>query len=175
MVDYSQRVIYRYFLNENFKGESCSFNGLVVTKTPKDFDSKLEELDPYIRTKYNPTGMVDYQVINPYSNGSNFDSKEIFEKDLKIYSREEIALMNRDEIITICQIYNIPVVNMRTEILAKLILEKQIEAKKYIETVNKKDKKKEPEASNVVIDTTPLTDEEEKDNKKAKKSILKRN
>jgi len=138
---------FRYKLNSNSQSDTMQIAGINLTKSYRDFDNKCEELNGYIRKKDRPEGVVDYQIYNVADKEAVLDSKVIFDMIDKIYTREELSIMNRTELIDVCLVYNINPVNKPDSFLAKLILQKQVEL-----SVVEGAKKPEVKASEVTVE-----------------------
>ena len=121
------RTLTRYKINENEKAETKQIAGIKLTRNWVDYENPLEALSPYIRTKARPHGIIDTQVYSINNQEVLIDSKKVFDSVEKVYTRQELGLMLRDELIDICLVYGINPVNKADHFLAKMIIQKQNE------------------------------------------------
>jgi len=134
------RTLTRYRLNENEVADTKQIAGIKITKNWVDYENPIDAFKPYIRTKARPKGIIDTQIYSINEAMVIVDSKSIFDSIEKMYTREELGTMSRDELIGICLIYGINPVNKADHFLSKLILQKQNEMKVDVpETVLEKE------------------------------------
>ena len=120
------RLLYRYRLNENAGVKSKQVGGVSLsTSAWVDLSNKREDLSCFVRTKSNPEGFLDFQIYDVTSKIPAFDSKDIADREIKIYTREELSIMTRNELIELAQVYNIDPVNKTDVFLCRLILAQQ--------------------------------------------------
>lgn len=124
----AKSVHWRYKLNENEPLESKSVEGVNLTKdwTKLSMERK-SQLEKHFRSRLNPNGIIDYEQIVPEGGKIIRSSKDMFEKELKIYTIEQLTLMKRPEIADIANQYGITSVNKTNDFLIKLILKAQNE------------------------------------------------
>ena len=124
---------YQYILNEyavDGKGKiipSMQMEGFNLDqKKWLSYHSRVFELEKYIRTKKNPKGMIDYREFRTDDEKVIYDSKSAFDEiPEKIYSFEDLSLMEKRDIIGICRMYNISMIGKTTKKLIKDILDMQ--------------------------------------------------
>jgi len=124
----SRSVHYRYKLNENEKLNNKSVEGVHLSKEwSKPSIDRKKQLDSYIRSKINPTGIIEYEQFIPEGGKILKSSIASFNREIKIYSIEELSVMKRDELTEIGNAYAISSVNKNNQFLIKKILEAQNE------------------------------------------------
>lgn len=123
------RVCYKYKLIDDVLGMSndCNINSVLVRKDKWTTYMNKQDLDSQIRTPQNPTGIIQVQEFNPSTNEIYYDSiKYVTQKpNFPEYSRMELSVMGRDELIEICRFYGIDYSHKVDKFLVKYILEKQ--------------------------------------------------
>jgi len=125
--------IYQYTINENAVNvdneflDSLQLEGLSFKRDKwLSHNSRIGNLDRYIKTKMNPTGILDYQEFRTDDEKVMYSSKDAFNEVAdKIYNFEELSLMDRLEIVNIAKIYNLPLSGKTNKRLVKEILETQ--------------------------------------------------
>lgn len=124
----AKSVHWRYKLNENEPLQSKSVEGVILSKewTKLSMDRK-PQLEKHFRSRLNPNGIIDYEQVIPEGGVILRSSKELFEKELKIYKIEELTLMKRLELTDVANQYGITSVNKTNDFLIKLILKAQNE------------------------------------------------
>lgn len=122
---------HRYKLNENSKVDRASVNGVILTKTwsPGSMNPK-SELSPFIMTRENPTGTVDYEIFLPHTKEVLYNNREAMERNVPIYQIPELLVKKREDLVYIAEYYGIPVVNKSNQFLISLISKKQEERAK---------------------------------------------
>jgi hypothetical protein len=132
----SNSVHWRYRLNENEELDNKSVEGVILSKewTKLSLESK-PQLEKYIRSKLNPNGIVDYEQVIPEGGKIIRSSKELFEKELKMYTIEQLTLMKRPELVDVGSFYGITSINKTNDFLIKLILKAQSEYSDQAETL----------------------------------------
>lgn len=120
-------VHWRYRLNENEPLDNKSVEGVILTKewTRLSLESK-PQLEKHIRSKINPNGIIDYEQVIPEGGKVIRSSKELFERELKTYTIEQLSLMKRPELNDVASLYGISSVNKTNDFLIKLILQSQL-------------------------------------------------
>ena len=126
---------YRYTLNENArdgKGELCNSMQLEGISFKKGgwfiHHSRMTELEKYIRTKKNPKGILDYQEYRSEIDVVEYDSREAFDEiPDKLYSMDELLLMEKYELAKIAKMYNISLIGKREKKIIRDIIEVQNE------------------------------------------------
>ena len=116
---------YRYRLSDNVTYEKMNINGVDLTKKWTVFSAEQIPLKPVIRTKDNPTNVVDYEKFDGKTQETLKSSWVDFKKWFPYYSRETLVSMHREQLEIICNSYNISTPNMRNEFLVNKILAKQ--------------------------------------------------
>ena len=123
------RVCYRYKVIDDVVNvtNNCSVNGVSVYKDKWTIYINKQDLDSQIRTPQNLTGIIQVQEFNPSTNEVYYDSiKYVTENpNFPEYSRMELSVMDRDELIEICRFYGIDYSHKVDKFLVKYILEKQ--------------------------------------------------
>lgn len=111
-------------------GDGTNMSGINLDKSKwKISENNIYELAKYIRTPSNLKGTVQVQEFNPTNGLIYYDSlKYVNDKpNLPIYTRHELGLMDRDELIEICRYYGIDPIHRTDKFLVKFIIEKQKE------------------------------------------------
>lgn len=125
--------IYQYTINENAVNgndeflDSMQLEGLSFKRDVwLSHNSRIGGLDRYVKTKMNPTGILDYREFRTDDEKVTYSSKDAFNEVAdKIYDFEELSLMDRLEIVKIAKIYNIPLSGKTNKRLTKDILDMQ--------------------------------------------------
>lgn len=111
-------------------GDGTNISGINIDKTKwRVSENNIYELARYIRTPSNLKGTVQVQEFNPATGYVYYDSlKYVTDKaNLPIYTRHELGLMDREELVEICRYYGIDPVHRTDKFLVKFIIEKQKE------------------------------------------------
>ena len=126
--------VYQYMLNENAVNnrgeiiESMQIEGISVSQNVwMSMHSQVRELEKYIMTKKNPKGIVDYREYRTDSDTIIYSSRDaLVEVPEKIYSFEELSLMDKNDLIKIARMYNISLIGKTPKRLTKDILSMQV-------------------------------------------------
>lgn len=122
----SRSLHYRYRLNENEELANKCVEGVHLSKDwSKPSLDRKKQLDSYIRSKVNPKGIIDFEQFIPEGGKVLKSSKESFERELRIYTIEELSLMKRDDLVEVGNAYAISSINKNNQFLIKKILEAQ--------------------------------------------------
>ena len=134
-----KRLYYRYILNENSARDSVVLHKIPLTKEHwYRTNVPLDVLQPYVRTKANPKGFIDFESFAPSkSNQVVKSSKEIFETEPPKHTRDELGTMTRDELVKLAELWNIDYSRKKASFLRKAIVAKQRE---YLESLAKEKK-----------------------------------
>jgi hypothetical protein len=124
-LDDNNPIWYRYKLNENSDSESQFLNTIFVYKQSRDYTKPVKELEPFIRTKENPKGVVDFQEFEKTSRKILNDSEQNYYDVLPIGSKEFYSTLSRKELYKYCAHYNLDTVNNSTKFLIDKIIDKQ--------------------------------------------------
>lgn len=124
---------YQYTLNENAKDAkdkeygSMQIEGFSFKRGVwLSHHSRILQLEKYIKTKNNTKGILDYREYRTDDNTVLFSSKDAFDEiPEKIYSFEELSLMDKRDLAKIANMYNISRINKTSKKLMKDILEMQ--------------------------------------------------
>jgi hypothetical protein len=116
---------YRYKLNENSDTDSKMISKIEVSKKWTIFPNEIKEFKQFIRTKDRPTGILDYEQFNRYTEGIHKSSIVEYSTRFPMYTRDTLASMPRKQLVEICNAYNISTVNRRPDFLINQILIKQ--------------------------------------------------
>lgn len=124
---------YQYKLNENAVNSNKEpIESMQLCELPLknnawlSHHSRLNTLDPYIRTKNNTAGILDYREFRTEDESVVYDSKDAFnEVPDRIYSFEELSLLERIDLVKIARVYNIPLSGKTNRRLMKEILDMQ--------------------------------------------------
>ena len=149
------RIMFRYKLNENTKFDNQSIANVKLSKNWMCTYNKQIILEPFIRTKSNPTGIVDYEELDLDQNNKVVKSSyDIFKKKVKKYTREQLGIMTRSELVRIAEdMYELNTFGWNDTLLAKRIIEEQA---KYKEVVNVKRKRSKKNNEAVSSEQTPV-------------------
>jgi len=126
------RKYYRYKIIEDVAnmGDNTAIGKITLHKTKWiTSPNYMYELASYIRTPNNMQGTLQIQEFNPSNEHIYYDSiKYVTEKiNLPEYTRDQLGLMDRDELIELCRYYGIDYIHKPDKYLVKFILEKQKE------------------------------------------------
>lgn len=131
--NYNQAVQYKYRLNSNWKdSDSLKLEGVELTREWIFFSKKKDSISHHVKTKLNPNGIVDYEEVNPYTQGVYRSSVSEFDKKLPIYTKDMLDVMKRDDLVEISRVYSIDPVRKTNDFLIKLI----IDAQKQLQEIN---------------------------------------
>lgn len=119
------KIVFKYKLNENCVGETKGFGKQIISRKGTFYNEFQQELWPFVRTKDNPKGEIDYEEIDTNTQGILHSSYVNFKKRFPKYELKTLASMTRSQITDICLAYSIVSINRSTEFLINLILEKQ--------------------------------------------------
>ena len=119
------KFYYRYKLNENYKSDSKMISNIELSKKWTIFPNEVEEFRTFIRTKDRPTGIIDCEQFDRFTNAVQKSSIVNFKKKLPMYARETLASMPRSQLVEICNAYSISTVSKRPDFLINQILTKQ--------------------------------------------------
>lgn len=111
-------------------GDGTNISGINIDKTKwRVSENNIYELSRYIRTPSNLKGTVQVQEFNPATGYVYYDSlKYVVEKaNLPIYSRDQLGLMDREELVELCRYYGIDTIHKTDKFLVKYIIDKQKE------------------------------------------------
>jgi len=119
------RIIFRYKLNENANPKEITLERHKMTTSWRDFSTKVNEFNPYVKTDQNPKGILDYEeydertkvVLNKPSEGKGPDRLD--------YERAELATYDRQELEAIAKTFIIDHRHQRSEHLVDLIMKEQ--------------------------------------------------
>lgn len=130
------QILYKYRLNEKCKESSRQIVGINLSKNWISYGYKYEQLTPFIRTKFNEDGIVDFEEYDVESKQVFNSSITDYEKEVEIHSREALSTMVRKELIPIAKSLQINPVNKSDIFLVREIIKRQseyIEGKKQYE------------------------------------------
>jgi len=121
------RIMYRYKLNENAKQNEQMIADFKLDKSWKCVYNKQEKLEYFIRTKKNPQGIIDYEELDvDQGNIVVKSSYETFTKKVKKYTRDQLGLMTRPELVKIAEdLYQMNTFGWNEMFLIKRILDEQ--------------------------------------------------
>lgn len=140
------RLMYRYKLNENAKQDEMKIADFHITKHWKMVYSKPLKLDPFIRTKENPDGIVDYEKLNIDDNNRIVESSyRLFVEDITMYTREELSILSRQALKQIADPYKIDCGKYNDVFIIRKILEKQTEYQELQKRIREEKEEKENE------------------------------
>lgn len=140
------RLYYRYKIIEDVESvvESSAIGKITVHKSKWTLSpNSMYELTPYIRTPSNLDGILQVQEFNPANEFVYYDSIKYVTQtiDMPEYTRDQLGLMDREELIEICRYLGIDYIHKPDKYLVKFILEKQkdkkIEIKEEVSVSNK--------------------------------------
>ena len=140
------RLYYRYKIIDDVQtiADNSAIGKITVHKSKWILSpNSMYELTPYIRTPSNLEGMLQVQEFNPANEFVYYDSiKYVTEKiDMPDYTRDQLGLMDREELIEICRYLGIDYIHKPDKYLVKFILEKQkdkkIESKEEVSVSDK--------------------------------------
>lgn len=120
------QIFYRYRINPEVEIESMQIAGIDMNKGWKDFDRIQDVLTPFIRTKENPDAYLDFETYKPLTKEVLNNSQD-YTKISEIYTRNELLLMDRKQLVEVAKSYNIDPVNKVNDFLLKLIYKAQEE------------------------------------------------
>jgi hypothetical protein len=123
---------FRYKINHNWTGpDAVDVEGVPLTRDWKIFGRKQFCLDMKVRTLLNPLGIVDMEEFDPTTNKIfHSSSPQTKMNKPKNYRKEDLDIMNRDELSVVASYYNIDPSRKINDFLIKTILRKQ---KEYLE------------------------------------------
>ena len=132
MIPSNKTVKHRYKLADTYSQSSAAFNKIVLYKDHwVIFDDKKLELESFIKRANNVNGNILYErflrqegtgeISIVFSELEYINQKE----DLPVYTKEVLAILDREELIQIGRHYSIDPINKPAHVLAKLILEAQ--------------------------------------------------
>ena len=170
------RFYYRYKLNENSESESKMIRQNELSKKWTIFPNEVKEFKDFIRTKDRPTGIIDYEMFDRFTEAVHKSSIVDFNKRFPMYSREILASMPRTQLVSICNAYNISTVNKRPDFLINQILTKQDVYREEQEQRDKEERKQlmeqiAEEKVNEVLDKR-LVVLEDSDKAELKKNVI---
>lgn len=117
---------HRYKLNENSKSDRASVNGVILTKTwTAGSMNPKQELSPFVMTRENPQGTIDYEIFLPHTKEILYNNREAMERKVPIYQIAELLVKKREDLVYIAEYYGISVVNKSNQFLISLISQKQ--------------------------------------------------
>jgi hypothetical protein len=124
------RKYYRYKIIDDTvnMGDGTRVGNITLHKTKWTLsDNLMHELTEMIRTPSNLNGYIQVQEFNPSTDYVYYDSiKYVNEKlNFPLYTRDQLGLMDRDELIEICRYMGIEYIHKPDKILVKFIIEKQ--------------------------------------------------
>ena len=119
-------IIYKYRLNENSMADQSQIAGINLNKEWKKFDREQRDLIPFIKTRFNESGMLDYEVEDLHTKQKYESSVEESEKP-DIFSVHELNFMDRVDLVKVAKYYGIDPRNKVNDFLAKLIYKAQNE------------------------------------------------
>jgi hypothetical protein len=122
----------RYFLNENYKfGDSLFLESYPVSRDKEGKNALIKPtwikpLERYVRTKQNPKGILDWELIDITKKENNVleSSLDLFKLPLENYTYDKLMGKQRHEIVKIAKSLGIPEANIKSdEFLRRKILE----------------------------------------------------
>lgn len=126
----SEMPHYRYKLNSNADKfykcviDSATPNGITLNKNWKNFEnSKHDKLKIYLRDFNNPNGMIDFEEFIPIT-GEILNSSDYipFNGNLEsLYSYEDLLLLDKQQLINICKVYNLNYKNLTDQLIRENI------------------------------------------------------
>jgi len=149
------KMIYQYKIADSVKDDAMQVSGINLRREWTPFTSIQTNLIPFIKTLHNPNGILDYSKKNMESNEVIYKSIPNME-DLTIYSKQDLFIMNRQELCEICKAYTIITQNKRNERLIREILESQA---KYSTNKQIQDDNIQPSISEI-LDSLSTVDKE---------------
>jgi len=135
------RFYFRYKLNENSDSDSKMIRQNELSKKWTVFPYEVKEFKDFIRTKDRPTGIIDFEQFDRFTEAVQKSSAVDFHKKFPMYTRETLSSMPRKELVEICAAYNISTVNKRPDFLINQILTKQEIYREEQEQREKEEKK----------------------------------
>lgn len=121
----TERPIFSYKLNENYKGIfPTSINGITLHEGWNAFSKHQQALQSYIRSYKNKNGMIDEKVEDS-KNRQSLNTEEIYKTEKILYKREVLATYPRNNLIDISRVWGIDPSHKRDAFLINLILEEQ--------------------------------------------------
>lgn len=128
------RKYYRYKIIDDVPnmGDNCSVEKITLHKSKWSLsENYIYELTSYIRTPNNRKGIVQLQEFNPSNEFVYYDSIKYVTENVKlpIYTRDQLGLMDRDELVEICRYLGIDYIHKPDKYLVKFIVDKQKELK----------------------------------------------
>jgi hypothetical protein len=168
------KIVHQYRLTDSVEYDSLQLAGVPLTKNWKSFEYIKENLQPFLKSTTNSSGMVDYQKVNLESNEVLYKTIPT-ELDIEIFDRNILFMMTRIELCQICKEYGIVTTNRTNQFLVKEILEKQEKVQALKE--EKKEKEIIQEETTNKIETYAEEVDEIKEETKTKSifDILKKN
>lgn len=119
-----QLIHYRYRIFEDTEHSTISIDNIKLSKAMwHTSPHKLEKLDKWVRSLNNPSGIVEYEEIDRYTNSITY--KPPMGPPEKFYTRDELFVMSRDELCEIAGTMCIPTINIKNDSLIRLILNNQ--------------------------------------------------
>ena len=120
---------FRYRLNENAKYDTASIEGIHLSKKWLEVQREIPALKNWVRSFSNPDGVVDKDVFEIHSNKSLL-------LDRRIYTADELMALRRDQIVPICDSWDIRHSSIKKDKLIEILCAKFEEQKKA--TANRK-------------------------------------
>lgn len=125
---YSDILHYRYRLNTNSDLDNITLEGISLNKENWAVrKNPYKKVEKHIRTKSNPNGVVDYEEYYPTSGKIIYSSKYIFDTTPKIYTRDELGAMLREELVGLARLWEIDPKSKKDQFLRETIVKKQKE------------------------------------------------
>lgn len=122
-----RQIFHRYRLIEEYKDDTYGLNGVNLSKTWVDFHSPKNEIHSYIRSKSNPSGIIDYVEYERISKTNLYDSDAYYRKVPTKIDPVVFYKMSRKELEEVCKMYGIVTTMKVNEFLIKVIIKAQDE------------------------------------------------
>lgn len=158
----------RYFLNENYKsGDSLFLESFPISRDKEGKNSLvkpswIKPLERYVRTKQNPKGILDWELIDITKKENNIleSSFELFKLPAENYTYDKLMGKQRPEIVKIAKSLGIPEANTKSdEFLRRRILELSPVVAQQ-EELSKKPKNKSQEPAESITIEEPVSEAE---------------
>jgi hypothetical protein len=128
MIDTGNNIIlYGYKIADTCSDVEITINNIQLTNSWTDFKLPQEKLKPFIRSVNNLEGILDYREFNPITKQSKFDGSESNNIEPEIYSRDVLSTFKREQLVDICNIWQLNHVNKPAPLLVNNIIAKQME------------------------------------------------
>lgn len=146
----------RYFLNDNYRsGDSLFLESFPISREKEGKNSFMKPtwikpLERYVRTKQNPKGILDWELIDITKKSDNVleASYELFKLPVESYTFDKLMGKRREEIVKIAKSLGIPESHTKSdEFLRRRILEVAPTMTQEENTSKPKSKSKAQEAS----------------------------